>query len=572
MRDHWSWLKKLIWLRRSGGGGEEPGTLSGIIGNLPLTFKALRNTLLALFRYGKCEQTGTPSPANPAAIKCNNGTLTFVSDGAPEGYVRLEYLEATGTQYISTGMLISPQTKYVIKYTPTTGTWIAGYTAGSNGRWGLAYNPTTEIMTFYSSKSNITVPMPVAYTEAIFDFGVGVTYNGETYRFDNTPATTGELFGWLFKAQGSSASSGSKVYYFAIYQGNEKVQELIPCRRKSDDVLGMYDTVTDTFFTNAGSGTFIAGPVVGQVEVVGTQEVVTLGGKNLFNKADEAQYINAFVHSNTNVITQGTTQWCFSIPCQPNTTYTLQGMSGTSRWGSFTSKEIGTVATYYCSGNGTITTGANDKWLVGLAYANSAGGNIDYRDDLQIEVGSTATDYDPYRAPHIASVIDLYGIPENGSRHGALEDSQNILTGEITRKCGVAVLDGTEEWTWDGSVHSLAIDNLIVRTGVRAVIMYCTHYPVISDGRTYANTPVDSMYVGSGGKISVKSSITNTADFKTFLTEQYAVGTPVIVVYPLQTATTEMVPEQHMSAAIGTNVWSTVSNIRYVKGAVTYYG
>ena len=32
--------------------------------------------------------------------------------------------------------------------------------------------------------------------------------------------------------------------------------------RNSDGVLGMYDTVSQQFFTNAGTGTFIAGEVI----------------------------------------------------------------------------------------------------------------------------------------------------------------------------------------------------------------------------------------------------------------------------------------------------------------------
>ena len=37
---------------------------------------------------------------------------------------------------------------------------------------------------------------------------------------------------------------------------------MIPVRRLSDSAVGMYDTVSKTFFANAGSGTFTAGPNV----------------------------------------------------------------------------------------------------------------------------------------------------------------------------------------------------------------------------------------------------------------------------------------------------------------------
>lgn len=61
--------------------------------------------------------------------------------------------------------------------------------------------------------------------------------------------------------QGGSGVYG-KIYKFALNINNILVRNMIPARRNSDNVLGMYDTVTNTFFTNSGSGTFIAGPTL----------------------------------------------------------------------------------------------------------------------------------------------------------------------------------------------------------------------------------------------------------------------------------------------------------------------
>ena len=50
-----------------------------------------------------------------------------------------------------------------------------------------------------------------------------------------------------------------QVYYFEYYDKNDTlICSLIPCYRKSDGVIGMYDTVRKQFLTNAGSGNFIA--------------------------------------------------------------------------------------------------------------------------------------------------------------------------------------------------------------------------------------------------------------------------------------------------------------------------
>lgn len=39
----------------------------------------------------------------------------------------------------------------------------------------------------------------------------------------------------------------------------EITHNYIPCYRKSDDVIGMYDTISQTFHTNAGTGSFVKG-------------------------------------------------------------------------------------------------------------------------------------------------------------------------------------------------------------------------------------------------------------------------------------------------------------------------
>ena len=53
-----------------------------------------------------------------------------------------------------------------------------------------------------------------------------------------------------------------RVYSCKIKQNNNWVRYFVPAKRKSDNVLGMYDIINGTFYTNAGSGTFTGGPAV----------------------------------------------------------------------------------------------------------------------------------------------------------------------------------------------------------------------------------------------------------------------------------------------------------------------
>lgn len=51
-----------------------------------------------------------------------------------------------------------------------------------------------------------------------------------------------------------------KVYSFQYYdKNNDLICDLIPCYRKADGVIGMYDAARKTFLTNAGSGSFTKG-------------------------------------------------------------------------------------------------------------------------------------------------------------------------------------------------------------------------------------------------------------------------------------------------------------------------
>ena len=55
-------------------------------------------------------------------------------------------------------------------------------------------------------------------------------------------------------------SSRDMIFYSArISQGREIVREYIPCYRKSDGKIGLYEKYTGEFLTNKGSGTFTKG-------------------------------------------------------------------------------------------------------------------------------------------------------------------------------------------------------------------------------------------------------------------------------------------------------------------------
>ena len=50
-----------------------------------------------------------------------------------------------------------------------------------------------------------------------------------------------------------------KIGRIQITNNGKLKLNLIPCYRKQDDVIGMYDSVSDTFYTNSGTGSFTKG-------------------------------------------------------------------------------------------------------------------------------------------------------------------------------------------------------------------------------------------------------------------------------------------------------------------------
>lgn len=54
-------------------------------------------------------------------------------------------------------------------------------------------------------------------------------------------------------------SGTNQIYYFRLYKNRKIAFDGIPCYRKSDDVIGLYDLVSKQFYTNQGTGTFTKG-------------------------------------------------------------------------------------------------------------------------------------------------------------------------------------------------------------------------------------------------------------------------------------------------------------------------
>lgn len=88
------------------------------------------------------------------------------------------------------------------------------------------------------------------------------TVDGVNYSLNTPKAQTSSRKITLFKEDGGTSTS-RPIYialkFFMFWDDGAIIADYVPCYRKADDVIGMYDLVSNTFFTNAGTGTFTKG-------------------------------------------------------------------------------------------------------------------------------------------------------------------------------------------------------------------------------------------------------------------------------------------------------------------------
>ena len=535
--------------------------------------KAKANSLNYLKAFGKCEQIGLPV-----------------------GYQQVEYIESTGTQYIDTGINTNTTTsRYETKINPSLVSGTIGIFGTRNGSSANQSSMNVFIIdgTFRldwlngAMGSSVRISSNTEYTISITR-GLATINNVNYVIGENTSIDSSYTFYvGSFNNTGSVYSKGfsGKIYYSKLYNNNILVFDGVPCYRKSDNEIGMYDLVSNTFFTNAGKGTFTAGAeiVPTPAEIVPTPStpipIWCNNGElkvspNLFDK-NNLNYIAGYLTVNGNKIESSSKTDTYYIECNPNTTYTLQREKVKTSGQVFRFASYSEVPTYNNQFTGmvggltddltlTITTGANDKYLA-FSIGNVLHTDTEYIDKVQIEQGSTATQYRPYRQIYtdgttetIKDSLNNTATAENLLSAGTYKDVQEVISGSVTRNVGIKVLNGTEDWTYESgySRFRIDIDNLKAVAPTRTTPLICTQYQPITDGRAIGDIPDYSVYgVQVNNAMYIKTTqFNNVGQFKQYLATQYANGTPVIIVYPLETPTTETVTEQSMNIQKGTNI------------------
>lgn len=166
-------------------------------------------------------------------------------------YDKLEYIEATGTQYIDTGTAPGTSLSFDLEITNPEGYIL------TQSHYGLRTSGNTLINFVSGKRIRANQALEVDRRNYVQGSNESLMVNGIAgyQETDNdTPSGNVKIF------SGASAGKG-RIHKCCIMSNNEILRYYIPVKRKSDQTLGLLDIVHNVFYTNAGTGTFVAGPV-----------------------------------------------------------------------------------------------------------------------------------------------------------------------------------------------------------------------------------------------------------------------------------------------------------------------
>lgn len=190
-------------------------------------------------------------------------------NGLPSAYRRVEYLASSGTQYIQTNYI--PQQYDELKTTFMITDWgnenFVLFSSG-DGTYQLIYlGQINGYCKYFASGTasgiNPNLAKSTWYTLTVSRDGVfDINHQTATSNYENSiDGSAKELRIMARQATPAKNYLRGKMSEFVISNNGVTKLNLIPCVRKSDSEAGMYDTVSKTFYTNAGTGEFITPPV-----------------------------------------------------------------------------------------------------------------------------------------------------------------------------------------------------------------------------------------------------------------------------------------------------------------------
>lgn len=196
----------------------------------------------------------------------------------PSGFTQLQYIQSTGVEYIDTGVKDSAGMLCIARacYVSARGEWDticgaqdAASTVNADGLIMAYYNSGNYASYIVNNTVDTNIPIVMGVMVDIISDTRAVAHYfnvaGKRY-FRTLAGSRGNynlfLFG-LNSAGNNSYQSIARIEHLALFDSSGTlIRDFYAAKRNSDNVLGMYDLVSQTLFTNQGTGAFIAGPEV----------------------------------------------------------------------------------------------------------------------------------------------------------------------------------------------------------------------------------------------------------------------------------------------------------------------
>ena len=371
----------------------------------------------------------------------------------PNGYIQVDYIESSGTQYIDTGVNADINLDINISLANTSGiTFGAIYdNNGSYTRYHTSINNTrySFFVLQNGTLSTIEVDTDIKHNFYIKANDRSVIVDNVEYTLPTTSLTDTELNLWLFARNSNSSrlmtKSSFKLYDCKMYYNNVLVRDFIPCYRNSDNEVGLYDLVNDVFYTNQGTGNFIYGSVVNIPNPDYPQPINNLSGDVAYNVSGKnklqirdtytSKGITSTYDKNTGYITsKGTTSASYpwiniiQVNISAGTTITLS---------SDLSSYIAYVRCYYDDNSYEQVYTTNDntrtrtlehdinKLVILVNFPTNTEINETYY--LQLEKGNEVTSFEPYIEPQ------TFNIPLGNIELGEIETYEDKIYSSNSR-------------------------------------------------------------------------------------------------------------------------------------------
>lgn len=231
------------------------------------------NRVTACMEYLDAELRGLGYESGYSRVEINHpGTGSKPSSRLPEGYTEIEYIKATGTQYIDSGLIPSDGTKVTAKFQLEQGTAENLCLFGVFGQFSFRWYGTNSV--FRSNGAN-----SVDFESGIDPGSVHTVEKTQTkctidgvYSVSNNAGTVSESM--LIFAQKTQSLSAQNLFKGKLFFFESENGELVPCKKDSGEV-GLYDLSGAKFLSNSGNGYFEPGPEVGLEEAPSTLDQYT---------------------------------------------------------------------------------------------------------------------------------------------------------------------------------------------------------------------------------------------------------------------------------------------------------